>query len=118
MISSVGLEGLCRLLRENFQPFRPHTLTPGVQKASLSSLPPGLPQHFPPLEWAHVITRLPFLLSVSCRRQVSERRLRPVPQKQRTLHEKILEEIKQERRLRPVGAQHLGARGEQGGEGE
>lgn len=37
-----------------------------------------------------------------------------MPQKQRTLHEKILEEIKQERRLRPVGAQHLGARGEQG----
>ncbi|MEJ1284256.1 spire type actin nucleation factor 2 [Cricetulus griseus] len=62
-------------------------------------------------EWAHVTTCLPFLLSVSCRRQVSERRLRPVPQKQRTLHEKILEEIKQERRLRPVGVQHLGARG-------
>lgn len=78
---------------------------------------PGLFQHFPTLEWAHVTTCLPFLLSVSCRRQVSERRLRPVPQKQRTLHEKILEEIKQERRLRPVGVQHLGARGEQGGEG-
>lgn len=56
---------------------------------------------------------LPPPLTVSCWWQVSERRLRPVPQKQRTLHEKILEEIKQERRLRPVGAQHLGARGEQ-----
>lgn len=34
--------------------------------------------------------------------QASERRLRPLPQKQRTLHEKILEEIRQERKLRPV----------------
>ncbi|XP_058432016.1 protein spire homolog 2 isoform X2 [Marmota monax] len=42
---------------------------------------------------------------------VSERRLRPLPQKQRTLHEKILEEIKQERRLRPVGDQRWGTRG-------
>ncbi|XP_041506747.1 protein spire homolog 2 isoform X1 [Microtus oregoni] len=60
---------------------------------------------------------LDFIRSRPPLKQVSERRLRPVPQKQRTLHEKILEEIKQERRLRPVGAQHLGARGEQGGEG-
>lgn len=44
--------------------------------------------------------------------QVSDRRLGPLPQKQRTLHEKILEEIKQERRLRPVGGQHWGSRGE------
>ncbi|XP_050021071.1 protein spire homolog 2 isoform X2 [Alexandromys fortis] len=54
---------------------------------------------------------LDFIRSRPPLKQVSERRLRPVPQKQRTLHEKILEEIKQERRLRPVGAQHLGARG-------
>lgn len=46
--------------------------------------------------------------------QVSERRLRPLPQKQRTLHEKILEEIKQERRLRPVGAERWRGRGEHG----
>ncbi|CAO2609558.1 Protein spire homolog 2 [Lemmus lemmus] len=54
---------------------------------------------------------LDFIRSRPPLKQVSERRLRPVPQKQRTLHEKILEEIKQERRLRPVGTQHLGARG-------
>ncbi|XP_052023079.1 protein spire homolog 2 [Apodemus sylvaticus] len=54
---------------------------------------------------------LDFIRSRPPLKQVSERRLRPVPQKQRTLHEKILEEIKQERRLRPVGAQPLGARG-------
>ncbi|XP_021025995.1 protein spire homolog 2 [Mus caroli] len=54
---------------------------------------------------------LDFIRSRPPLKQVSERRLRPVPQKQRTLHEKILEEIKQERRLRPVGAQHLGGRG-------
>ncbi|XP_051024969.1 LOW QUALITY PROTEIN: protein spire homolog 2 [Acomys russatus] len=54
---------------------------------------------------------LDFIRSRPPLKQVSERRLRPVPQKQRTLHEKILEEIKQERRLRPVGVQHLGARG-------
>ncbi|XP_012971162.1 protein spire homolog 2 isoform X1 [Mesocricetus auratus] len=60
---------------------------------------------------------LDFIRSRPPLKQVSERRLRPIPQKQRTLHEKILEEIKQERRLRPVGVQHLGARGEQGGEG-
>lgn len=46
--------------------------------------------------------------------QVSERRLRPLPQKQRTLHEKILEEIKQERRLRPVEGRHRDGRGERG----
>ncbi|XP_005073211.1 protein spire homolog 2 isoform X2 [Mesocricetus auratus] len=54
---------------------------------------------------------LDFIRSRPPLKQVSERRLRPIPQKQRTLHEKILEEIKQERRLRPVGVQHLGARG-------
>ena len=46
--------------------------------------------------------------------QASERRLRPLPQKQRTLHEKILEEIKQERRLRPVATERWGGRGELG----
>nr|KAF6276960.1 spire type actin nucleation factor 2 [Pipistrellus kuhlii] len=54
---------------------------------------------------------LDFIRSRPPLKQVSERRLRPLPQKQRTLHEKILEEIKQERRLRPVGAQHWGGRG-------
>ncbi|XP_013005045.2 protein spire homolog 2 isoform X2 [Cavia porcellus] len=54
---------------------------------------------------------LDFIRSRPPLKQVSERRLRPLPQKQRTLHERILEEIKQERRLRPVGAQHLGTRG-------
>ncbi|XP_036087075.1 protein spire homolog 2 isoform X2 [Rousettus aegyptiacus] len=53
---------------------------------------------------------LDFIRSRPPLKQVSERRLRPVPQKQRTLHEKILEEIKQERRLRPVGAQRWGGR--------
>lgn len=43
--------------------------------------------------------------------QASERRLRPMPQQQRTLHEKILEEIKQERKLRPVELQHQDQRG-------
>lgn len=61
--------------------------------------PRGLPQLSPPRP--HAATLL----------QVSERRLRPLPQKQRTLHEKILEEIKQERRLRPVGAERWGGRG-------
>lgn len=42
------------------------------------------------------------LRSHLCIPQASERRLRPLPQKQRTLHEKILEEIRQERKLRPV----------------
>ncbi|KAJ7312178.1 hypothetical protein JRQ81_006534 [Phrynocephalus forsythii] len=45
---------------------------------------------------------LDFIRSRPPLRQASERRLRPMPQKQRTLHEKILEEIKQERKLRPV----------------
>ncbi|XP_044284034.1 protein spire homolog 2 [Varanus komodoensis] len=45
---------------------------------------------------------LDFIRSRPPLRQASERRLRPEPQKQRTLHEKILEEIKQERTLRPV----------------
>nr|XP_035975629.1 protein spire homolog 2 isoform X3 [Halichoerus grypus] len=54
---------------------------------------------------------LDFIRSRPPLKQVSERRLRPLPQKQRTLHEKILEEIKQERRLRPVGGEHWGGRG-------
>lgn len=54
---------------------------------------------------------LDFIRSRPPLKQVSERRLRPLPQKQRTLHEKILEEIKQERRLRPVGAERWGGRG-------
>ncbi|XP_062996960.1 protein spire homolog 2 [Elgaria multicarinata webbii] len=45
---------------------------------------------------------LDFIRSRPPLRQASERRLRPMPQKHRTLHEKILEEIKQERKLRPV----------------
>ncbi|XP_049478357.1 protein spire homolog 2 [Panthera uncia] len=55
---------------------------------------------------------LDFIRSRPPLKQVSERRLRPLPQKQRTLHEKILEEIKQERRLRPVGAERWRGRGE------
>ncbi|XP_040838136.1 protein spire homolog 2 isoform X1 [Ochotona curzoniae] len=54
---------------------------------------------------------LDFIRSRPPLKQVSDRRLGPLPQKQRTLHEKILEEIKQERRLRPVGGQHWGSRG-------
>ncbi|XP_042775382.1 protein spire homolog 2 isoform X3 [Panthera onca] len=54
---------------------------------------------------------LDFIRSRPPLKQVSERRLRPLPQKQRTLHEKILEEIKQERRLRPVGAERWRGRG-------
>ncbi|XP_023560974.1 protein spire homolog 2, partial [Octodon degus] len=54
---------------------------------------------------------LDFIRSRPPLKQVSKRQLRPLPQKQRTLHERILEEIKQERRLRPVGAQCLGTRG-------
>nr|XP_044616914.1 protein spire homolog 2 [Equus asinus] len=54
---------------------------------------------------------LDFIRSRPPLKQVSERRLRPLPQKQRTLHEKILEEIKQERRLRPVGGERWGGRG-------
>uniref|UniRef100_A0A3Q2L044 Spire type actin nucleation factor 2 n=1 Tax=Equus caballus TaxID=9796 RepID=A0A3Q2L044_HORSE len=54
---------------------------------------------------------LDFIRSRPPLKQVSERRLRPLPQKQRTLHEKILEEIKQERRLRPVGGECWGGRG-------
>lgn len=45
------------------------------------------------------------LVCFSTALQVSERKLRPMPQKERTLHEKILEEIKQERKLRPVDQQ-------------
>ncbi|XP_014648098.1 PREDICTED: protein spire homolog 2 isoform X1 [Ceratotherium simum simum] len=54
---------------------------------------------------------LDFIRSRPPLKQVSERRLRPLPQKQRTLHEKILEEIKQERRLRPVGGKCWGGWG-------
>ncbi|MBV94756.1 Protein spire 2, partial [Eschrichtius robustus] len=54
---------------------------------------------------------LDFIRSRPPLKQVSERRLRPLPQKQRTLHEKILEEIKQERRLRPVEGRHWDGRG-------
>ncbi|XP_059940434.1 protein spire homolog 2 isoform X1 [Mesoplodon densirostris] len=57
---------------------------------------------------------LDFIRSRPPLKQVSERRLRPLPQKQRTLHEKILEEIKQERRLRPVEGRHWDGRGERG----
>ncbi|XP_049643348.1 protein spire homolog 2 [Suncus etruscus] len=52
---------------------------------------------------------LDFIRSRPPLKQVSERRLRPLPQKQRSLHEKILEEIKQERQLRPVGARGFGS---------
>ncbi|NXX13624.1 SPIR2 protein, partial [Podargus strigoides] len=45
---------------------------------------------------------LDFIRSRPPLKQASERRLRPLPQKQTTLHEKILEEIRQERKLRPV----------------
>uniref|UniRef100_A0A8C3BSI9 Spire type actin nucleation factor 2 n=1 Tax=Cairina moschata TaxID=8855 RepID=A0A8C3BSI9_CAIMO len=51
---------------------------------------------------------LDFIRSRPPLKQASERRLRPLPQKQRTLHEKILEEIKQERKLRPVETQYRG----------
>ncbi|XP_033613814.1 protein spire homolog 2 [Fukomys damarensis] len=54
---------------------------------------------------------LDFIRSRPPLKQVSERRLRPLPQKQRTLHERILEEIKQERKLRPVGTQRSGTQG-------
>ncbi|KAG8508137.1 Protein spire-2, partial [Galemys pyrenaicus] len=54
---------------------------------------------------------LDFIRSRPPLKQVSERTLRPLPQKQRSLHEKILEEIKQERRLRPVVAERWGGRG-------
>ncbi|XP_059986720.1 protein spire homolog 2 isoform X4 [Lagenorhynchus albirostris] len=54
---------------------------------------------------------LDFIRSRPPLKQVSERRLRPLPQKQRTLHEKILDEIKQERRLRPVEDRHWDGRG-------
>uniref|UniRef100_A0A8D1KSQ5 Spire type actin nucleation factor 2 n=1 Tax=Sus scrofa TaxID=9823 RepID=A0A8D1KSQ5_PIG len=54
---------------------------------------------------------LDFIRSRPPLKQVSERRLRPLPQKQRTLHEKILEEIKQEHRLRPVEGRHRDGRG-------
>ncbi|NXV16669.1 SPIR2 protein, partial [Cepphus grylle] len=54
---------------------------------------------------------LDFIRSRPPLKQASERRLRPLPQKQRTLHEKILEEIRQERKLRPV---EMPCRGQKG----
>ncbi|XP_026540665.1 protein spire homolog 2 isoform X3 [Notechis scutatus] len=54
---------------------------------------------------------LDFIRSRPPLRQASERRLRPPPQQLRSLHEKILEEIKQERKLRPVELQHQDQRG-------
>nr|XP_020643961.1 protein spire homolog 2 isoform X1 [Pogona vitticeps] len=54
---------------------------------------------------------LDFIRSRPPLRQASERRLRPMPQKQRTLHEKILEEIKQERKLRPVEMRYQNQKG-------
>ncbi|KAL8175450.1 UNVERIFIED_CONTAM: Protein spire 2 [Gekko kuhli] len=48
---------------------------------------------------------LDFIWSRPPLRQASERRLHPILKKQRTLHEKFLEEIKQERKLRPVPSQ-------------
>nr|XP_019596042.1 PREDICTED: protein spire homolog 2 isoform X1 [Rhinolophus sinicus] len=45
---------------------------------------------------------LDFIRSRPPLKQVSERRLRSPPQRPRTLHERMLEEVKQERRLRPV----------------
>ncbi|XP_065704275.1 protein spire homolog 2 isoform X5 [Patagioenas fasciata] len=54
---------------------------------------------------------LDFIRSRPPLKQASERRLRPLPQKQRTLHEKILEEIRQERKLRPVEMPYHGQKG-------
>ncbi|NWX03379.1 SPIR2 protein, partial [Caloenas nicobarica] len=54
---------------------------------------------------------LDFIRSRPPLKQASERRLRPLPQKQRTLHEKILEEIRQERKLRPVEMPYCGQKG-------
>ncbi|NXN12013.1 SPIR2 protein, partial [Indicator maculatus] len=54
---------------------------------------------------------LDFIRSRPPLKQASERRLRPLPQKQRTLHEKILEEIRQERKLRPVEKSYRGQKG-------
>lgn len=93
---------------------------PGVHR-SPSSLPPSVPapdrpgcaSRVPPHSSVSMAQpHCPSFLELPYSLQVSERRLRPLPQKQRTLHEKILEEIKQERRLRPVGGQCWGGRGE------
>ncbi|KAM7101095.1 protein spire homolog 2 isoform 2-T2 [Ciconia maguari] len=54
---------------------------------------------------------LDFIRSRPPLKHASERRLRPLPQKQRTLHEKILEEIRQERKLRPVEKPYRGQKG-------
>ncbi|NXW94596.1 SPIR2 protein, partial [Alopecoenas beccarii] len=54
---------------------------------------------------------LDFIRSRPPLKQASERPLRPLPQKQRTLHEKILEEIRQERKLRPVEMPYRGQKG-------
>uniref|UniRef100_H3AS66 Spire type actin nucleation factor 2 n=1 Tax=Latimeria chalumnae TaxID=7897 RepID=H3AS66_LATCH len=54
---------------------------------------------------------LDFIRSRPPLKPVSERNLRPKPQRQHTLHEKILEEIKQERKLRPVETEYRSSRG-------
>ncbi|KAJ1083843.1 hypothetical protein NDU88_003998 [Pleurodeles waltl] len=54
---------------------------------------------------------LDFIRSRPPLKPVSERNLRPMPLKQRSLHEKILEEIKQERKLRPVQTHHKSGKG-------
>lgn len=41
-------------------------------------------------------------VTVSCGRQVSARKLKPHPPRPRSLHERLLEDIKAERKLRPV----------------
>lgn len=42
------------------------------------------------------------MVAVSCGRQVSARKLKPHPPRPRSLHERLLEDIKAERKLRPV----------------
>ncbi|XP_067392802.1 protein spire homolog 2 [Emydura macquarii macquarii] len=54
---------------------------------------------------------LDFIRSRPPLKQASERRLRPMPQQPRTLHEKILDEIKQERKLRPTETRRQGQKG-------
>ncbi|NXJ04794.1 SPIR2 protein, partial [Odontophorus gujanensis] len=89
----------------------PHTGTcyhwPGVDTAFSQvdgDIPPRVKKD------AHELI-LDFIRSRPPLKQASERRLRPLPQKQRTLHEKILEEIKQERKLRPVETSYRGQKG-------
>ncbi|XP_069491666.1 protein spire homolog 2 isoform X2 [Ambystoma mexicanum] len=54
---------------------------------------------------------LDFIRSRPPLKPATDRNLRPMPMKQRSLHEKILEEIKQERKLRPVEPQHKSGKG-------